>query len=29
LAALISQLEAMLLNLDTGGPRCDTAEGEL
>ncbi len=29
LAALISQLEAMLLNLDTGGARCDTAEGEL
>jgi len=29
LAGLISQLEAMLLNLDTGGPRCNTAEGEL
>jgi phospholipid/cholesterol/gamma-HCH transport system substrate-binding protein len=29
LAALISGLEALLLNTDTGGPRCDTAEGEL
>jgi len=29
LAALISGLEATLLNTDTGGPRCDTAEGEL
>ncbi|HUS23051.1 MAG TPA: MCE family protein [Aeromicrobium sp.] len=29
LAAVISGLEAQLLNLDTGGPRCDTAEGEL
>jgi len=28
-AALISGLEAQFLNLDTGGPRCDTAEGEL
>ena len=29
LAAVISQLEAMLLNLDTGGARCNTAEGEM
>jgi len=29
LAALISNLEALLLNVPTGGPRCDTAEGEL
>jgi phospholipid/cholesterol/gamma-HCH transport system substrate-binding protein len=29
LAAVISGLEAQLLNLNTGGPRCDTAEGEL
>jgi phospholipid/cholesterol/gamma-HCH transport system substrate-binding protein len=28
-AALISGLEAQFLNLDVGGPRCDTAEGEL
>lgn len=29
LAALISSLEGMLLSVPTGGPRCDTAEGEL
>jgi phospholipid/cholesterol/gamma-HCH transport system substrate-binding protein len=29
LAALISNLEALLLNVPTGGPRCDTADGEL
>jgi phospholipid/cholesterol/gamma-HCH transport system substrate-binding protein len=29
LAAVINGLEAQLLNLDTGGPRCNTAEGEL
>lgn len=29
LSALISNLEALLLNVPVGGPRCDTAEGEL
>jgi len=29
LAAVIHGLEAMLLNVNTGGPRCDTAPGEL
>jgi phospholipid/cholesterol/gamma-HCH transport system substrate-binding protein len=29
LAALISGLEAQLLNIQTGGPRCDTGPGEL
>jgi len=29
LAALINNLEALLLNVPVGGPRCDTAEGEL
>src|SRR5690349_11771831 len=29
LAALINSLEALLLNVPVGGPRCDTAEGEL
>ncbi|HUP99756.1 MAG TPA: MCE family protein [Aeromicrobium sp.] len=29
LAAVIQGLEAMLLNINTGGPRCDTAPGEL
>jgi phospholipid/cholesterol/gamma-HCH transport system substrate-binding protein len=29
LAQLISGLEQLLLNVPTGGPRCDTAEGEL
>jgi hypothetical protein len=29
LAAVISGLEAMLLGTDTGGARCNTAEGEM